>query len=63
MITFLRKPSVVKTAHGHDVYKWCGSCAFKEIRDGVRMCNKFEQQVEIDDICMSYELDEKLAKI
>lgn len=60
---FLIKRTVLKTAHGHEVNKWCGSCIFKEIFDGVRICTKLNHQVEIDDICLEYEMDDKIAAL
>lgn len=64
----LRTPSMVRSANGHAVNKWCGSCAHKEIQagssaEGRRWCTKLAQEVDIDDICPEWELDEKLAKL
>ena len=61
---------MVLTAHGHVVNKWCGSCAFKEIQaasngtgEGKRHCSKLDIEVEIDDVCREWDLDEKLAAL
>ena len=67
-VRVLRTPSMVRTANGHAVNKWCGSCAHKEIQagssaEGRRWCTKLAQEVDIDDICPEWELDEKLAKL
>lgn len=59
----LRTPEMVRTAHGHVANKWCGSCAYKEMKDGGRTCSKLSEQVEIDDICREWELDERIARL
>lgn len=57
-----RTPSQVKTAHGHLVCKWCGSCAYKEMKDK-RMCSKLGIEVAIDNICPEWMLEEKIARL
>lgn len=67
-VRVLRTPSMVRSANGHAVNKWCGSCSHKEIQagssaEGRRWCTKLAQEVDIDDICPEFDLDEKLAKL
>ena len=63
-------PRIMKTAHGHECNAWCGSCQFKEIQssnggssDGLRWCTKLNKEVEMDDICEEWKMDEHIAKL
>ena len=65
-----RVPRIMKTAHGHECNAWCGSCQFKEIQaynggssEGLRWCTKLNKEVEIDDICEEWKMDEHIAKL
>ena len=69
-IIIMRTPDMMRTAHGHVVNKWCGSCRHKEIQavssggsESKRLCTRLGVYVELDDICNEYDIDEKLAAL
>ena len=68
---FHRETRVLKTKHGHECNMWCGSCAFKEIQaklgggsaEGLRWCTMLNKEVELDDLCEKYKMDDKIAQL
>ena len=66
----MRVPSLVRTKNGHVVNKWCGSCQHKEVcavqsgsAEAKRHCKKLDIYVEVDDICVDWQFDDKLAAL
>ena len=66
----MRIPSLVRTKNGHAVNKWCGSCQHKEIQtvsSGTGESKRFREKlgifVEMDDICVDWQLEDKLAAL
>ena len=64
----MRIPSLVATEHGYAVNKWCGSCKFKEIlahngAEGIRWCGVVGHEIDVDDICPEYQMNEAIARL